>query len=127
MNRHKYRAWDGKLIHTVSELCWMQGGMKFYGPGVGEGWIQGTVDIKKFPELAEEATCVLIQYTGLKDKDDEEIYEGDIISISGRFQPGKVFDRLGCWFVESGQELGYYCADDIEIIGNIYENPELIK
>ena len=71
-------------------------------------------------------SCIIVQYTGLKDKNGVEIYERDIVLIAGNFS-GQVFDRLGCWFVEMGKELGYYPNQDIEIIGNIYENPELLK
>ena len=33
-----YKVWDGKLLHNVSELAWVAGGIKWYGPGVGKGW-----------------------------------------------------------------------------------------
>lgn len=67
----------------------------------------------------------LMQYTGFKDKNDTEIYERDI--VKHKFGQGQVFDRNGCWFIEMYQELGYTLKDTIEVIGNIYENPELIS
>lgn len=78
---------------------------------------------------------VWMQYTGLKDKNSVEIYEGDLIQDTDSHEIGQVYwddDNL-CW-----QSL--FCDNDswgfvsvrgkdnhCEVIGNIYENPELIE
>lgn len=77
-------------------------------------------------------TCEVIQYTGLKDKNGKEIYEGDILAISipngEREQIVRVFFENG-QFVISHYAINLLCERRLEseVIGNIYENPELLE
>lgn len=71
------------------------------------------------------------QFTGLKDKNGKEIYEGDILK-SSPYSIGAVLFRNGVFLSEENRdgEPFYYPAFHFsisEIIGNIYENPELLK
>ncbi|WDD89088.1 YopX family protein [Fusobacterium nucleatum] len=77
----------------------------------------------------------LMEYTGLKDKNEKEIYEGDIVKLRANHGIGviKYSDEWGAFVVEYIKPrplvvlgMNYY-KEDIEILGNIYENSELIK
>lgn len=62
----------------------------------------------------------IMQYTGLEDKNGVEIYEGDIVIAQYTASPQIITNKV-YW-----EEL-LWTWEEIEIIGNIYENPELIK
>ena len=75
----------------------------------------------------------LMQYTGLKDKNEKEIYEGDILSDGNNDKPYKVIFENGSFRAEFEGDFEEYSFDLIdvvaqgcEIVGNIYENPELL-
>ena len=95
-------------------------------------------------ELLDTNFFEAMQYTGLKDKNGTEIYDGDYIRYSMRTINGSIYTHVcrvfqhesGTWRIEGYHEDNHsyetkgtvYAAHLIcEVIGNIYENPELVK
>lgn len=67
----------------------------------------------------------LMQFTGLTDKNGKEIYEGDIVKTAPKVFHKVIFNRGE--FQISMVSLAYKRESEVEVIGNIYENPELLK
>lgn len=76
----------------------------------------------------EREDLELMQFTGLLDKNGKEIYEGDVVNEGvDNLNYEVAFQQGGFWLLERDNEMGWPESGDIEIIGNIYENPELLK
>ena len=123
MREIKFRAWD-----KIKRI------MDFNPNTMGFGFINTL--------LTEDSSIVFMQYTGLKDRNGREIYEGDVVRATLIEDELKGFktncEALICWDIE---DAGFYLetnydkyphakpwnAEYIEVIGNRYENPELLE
>lgn len=112
MREIKFRIWDS--INKVFEDYYVTPQLMLEG-----AFEDGLLNVKP----------IFLQYTGLKDKNGEEIYEGDIIAHFA-FKDFVVF-RNGVFTTErnvSNQSIfTLNISDHGEVIGNVYENPELLK
>lgn len=114
MREIKFRVWDNER----KEMLPIQRHSFKTGKSMPYGWNM------------EYVFDGLMQYTGLKDKNGTEIYEGDIVKykrINGSFDYGEI-QYNGCAFdINNSWNLQVYASREIEVIGNIYENPELLE
>ena len=127
----KFRAWD-KMIQKMIGVKFLE--YLCVGDDVVVSVIykpdkMGGYEPKKCEQLTnyEVENLVIMQYTGIKDSHGEEIYEGDIIrSWSDKHKGESIFVME---HESYGNGAGFHIHGDPywEIIGNIYENPELIN
>ena len=128
MREIKFRAWDKsakKMIQSVNYALDMFG-TSFY-------WMFGYRE----PEAVNLDDFVLMQYTGLKDKNGKEIYEGDIVkwqrAKNKQYHNAEIIFQDGCFCFSTPflhyviHNLSFLEGLCCEVIGNIYENPELLK
>lgn len=113
MKEIKFRYWNGAKIENVGQLSFFTSG----GIHVNEEYIDGSK---------------LMQYTGMKDVNEKEIYEGDIVrDVSNSdliFEIKWHDDNVGYYMPRDyDEEYAWTIAEpDLEVIGNVYSNPDLL-
>ncbi len=114
MREIKFRAWD-----KIEKIMYLDVQDEY-------DFICGSKIAESFGELLEDEDFIVMQFTGLKDKNGKEIFEGDIL-FDGTVKSFVIWKEEESMFgINNGKyELGYY--NNWEVIGNIYENPELLE
>lgn len=122
----KFRAWDNvnnKMIYSPMAIC--------SGDG---GWVLFTAEVENmscYNAIHPIQQYEIMQFTGLTDKHGKDIYEGDIVKWEYEDAVGwHKIKRLVTWVAEDAYfdvPVKRPWIRNVEIIGNIYEQPELLQ
>jgi uncharacterized phage protein (TIGR01671 family) len=115
---------EGSLIHIGDYCCILPLDCEDYGVTYLDGDL-GSIDGEAVPVIR----ATVGQFTGLTDKNNKKIFEGDIVRAMMDWGPAGMkesvvdigFKRL------QGYRWNYFDLDTIEVIGNVYDNPELLE
>ena len=116
----KFRVWD------IERECYLD-----------ENEIEGVTNDGKYilyieeeeiSKLEIEGNYIIEQYTSLKDKNGKEIYEGDLVAYEKNNIASVRFEYGGFYpFVEPYNDFGCPSGKEVEVIGNIHENADLLE
>lgn len=120
MREIKFRVWD----KVGSEMIQQDDMFELY-------------DVEELFEKPSDEQYELMQFTGLKDKNGKEIYEGDVVNSKAHNPQNYLVAFIDCAFHCTHPKIEPYTIEPLhfytsigchlEVIGNIYENPELLE
>lgn len=122
MREIKFRAWHPRTgMHSAKQM--------------EENDLILTFDGKVlFNNFAVESLWAVMQFTGLKDFFDNDIYEGDIVFLDSEMRHYEIVMDCGAWKLKYKDQFEKECFEwlcdyyeDLHVIGNIHQNPELLK
>ncbi len=131
----KFRAWYVLAEEMIDEILMIS----FVRKEIIGKFRDGSTSVPlKFEDKRNGEDVILMQSTGLKDKNDVEIFEGDVVTNGWKWQvvtfgTQEVEEDFGSVRIYRGFNLylggGYPNAvmSTFEVIGNVYENPELLE
>lgn len=118
----KFRAWHDGLMYSVYHMELNESGVFFVEMRNNEAWSLFHTD--------NLDSIVLMQFTGLRDRNGKEIYRDDILRIEGA-ATGTVIEGRGGYIIEfaDGRRLSFEdtVSEHIEIVGNTWESKELVE
>lgn len=116
----KFRAWDNGKMHKVG----------FNNLSENKHHPNGHIYIRnEMKPFGESYATTLMQYTGLKDKNGKEIWEGDVVWDETSEEHCQVVLEEGCFRYtgETTTQNLFERCDLLEVVGNIHDNPELLE
>ena len=128
----RYRAWDVLAEKMIDEILMIS----FVRKEIIGKFSDGSTSVPlKFEDERNGEDVILMQSTGLKDKNGKEVFVGDIIKCTrGCLHEVYIEKEYGGTFIGGmpavylkGLGEGYAWTEHEEIIGNIYENPDLLE
>ena len=128
----RYRAWDVLAEKMIDEILMIS----FVRKEIIGKFRNGSTSVPlKFEDERNGEDVILMQSTGLRDKNGKEVFVGDIIKCTRgclhevyieKEYGGTYFGGMPAVYLK-GLGEGYAWTEHEEIIGNIYENPELLE
>lgn len=130
----KCRGWDPveKKLYSPVELFNLLG---FFYEDTRAGVLQGNLITDSY---GSRRPFKLLPFIGVTDREGKEIFEGDIVEYTwARYEPGwetttgEVYFSEGIFYIDRLMEFAMndcnFAKDSLKVLGNIYQNPELLK